>query len=419
MVIRREKVDYFLFLVAFFISASANAITISNVTLIFAFFATLYIFLIRGYEFDKAFVYFIIAYLLLTVIYMLKFGHLNFRTFRELIRFIHAYLLIKMIWRSLIPYFTKTVYVLSLISLPMYFLQLYDYELTKSIVGIVENNIPFLDYREGWYENIMVFTTNDYGRFRNSGFAWEPKGFGTFLTLAMFFRLIENRFKLIDKYMITYLIAMITTFSTATLSVTFFAVFPFYIFNKPPVYKVVTAALIVPVMAIAFTKADFLEKKIIHEYKTKDKYVAFVQDDRTDMEDRSLGRFGSFVIDMMDLKKEPVLGYGSQMFERTQFSISGVRLTHVNGLSDFMAHYGIVGTLFLLITLSITFKQWSLIYKFKGWYWIVIEILATSFASAILFYPLYLMFMFFPFFKKGEEPSKLTFDYGNRMIRWN
>ena len=122
---------------------------------------------------------------------------------------------------------------------------------------------------------------------------------------------------------------------------------------------------------------------------------------------------------MMDLKKQPILGYGNQKFERTQYSAGGVRLTHVNGLSDFMVHYGIVGTLFLLITLSITFIQWSIIYEFKAWYWIVIGILATSFASTILFYPIYLMFMFFPFFKKGDEPAKLSFDYDNRMIRWN
>ena len=419
MVVRQEKMDYFLFLIGFFITATANSITISNVTVVFAALLTMYVFIERGYEIDKAFIYFVIAYMGINAIYLIKFGYVDLRAFRELFRFAHAYFLIKIIWKKYIPYFTKTVYVLSFISIPLYFLQLYDYDMMKSIIGVVDHNIPFLDYRGDWYENLMIFTLNDEGMFRNSGFAWEPKGFGTFLTLAMFFRLIENRFRLIDKYMLIYFIAMITTFSTATLSVVFFAVFPFYIFNKPASYRIISAIVIVPIMAIAFTKADFLEKKIMHEYNNRYKWVKFVQEKDSDEKDQSLGRFGSLIIDMMDLQKEPILGYGNQKFERTQFSAGGVRLTHVNGLSDFMAHYGVVGTLFLLITLSITFKQWSIIYEFKAWYWIVIGILATSFASTILFYPIYLMFMFFPFFKKGDEPAKLSFDYDNRMIRWN
>ena len=419
MQIRQDKMDYILFLMGFFITATANAITISNAFLVFAFALTAYIFFSRGYQIDKAFIYFVIAYLAITLIYFLKFGYIDLRSFRELIRFIHAYMLIKMIWRKFIPYFTKTVYVLSLISIPLYFLQLYDYEMMKSIIGIVEHNVPFLDYREDWYENLLIFTLNDEGMYRNSGFAWEPKGFGTFLTLAMFFRLIENRFRLIDKYMLVYLIATITTFSTATLSVVFFAVFPFYIFNKPASYRIITAIVIVPIMVLAFTKADFLEKKIMQEYNNRYKWVNFVQEKESDEKDQSLGRFGSLIIDMMDLKKEPLLGYGSQKFERTQFSVGGVRLTHVNGLSDFMVHYGIVGTLFLLITLSITFKQLSVIYNFKAWYWIVIGILATSFASTILFYPIYLAFMFFPFFKKEQEAKSISFDYEKKAIRWN
>jgi len=419
MVVRQEKMDYFLFLVGFFITATANAITISNITVATAALFTMYIFFSRGYEIDKAFIYFTIAYVAITAIYLIKFGYVDLRTFREYLRFLHAYMLIKIIWRNFIPYFTKTVYVLSLISIPLYFLQLYDYEMMKSIIGIVEHNVPFLDYREDWYENLMIFTLNDEGMFRNSGFAWEPKGFGTFLTLAMMLRLIENRFKLIDKYMLVYLIATITTFSTATLSVMFFAVFPFYIFNKPASYRIISAAVIVPIMAVAFTKADFLEKKIMNEYNHRYKWVKFVQEKDSDEKEQSLGRFGSLIIDMMDLSKEPLLGYGNQKFERTQFSAGGVRLTHVNGISDYMVHYGIVGTLFLLITLSITFKQWSIIYEFKAWYWLIIEILASSFASTILFYPIYLSFMFFPFFKKGEDAEKLSFDYENRKIVWN
>jgi hypothetical protein len=407
MLIKREKIDYILFLMAFFITAMANAITISNITLILAAFITLYFFLKRGYKFDKAFIYFSVAYLAILGIYLIKFGYLDLRVGREYIKFLYGYILIKMIWRSLIPYFTKTVYILALISFPFYMLQLYDYEMAKSIVGILEHNIPLMDMREDWYENIFVFTLNDNGMFRNSGFAWEPKGFGTFLNLAVFFRLIENNFKLFDRRIIVYFIALGTTLSTASLSVVFFAAIPFYLYNKKISYKIISASIIVPAIIITFFQAEFLKDKIVNEYNTRDEYVGYIYDRDYDGESRSLGRFGSFLVDFIDFKKEPLVGYGNQKFERTLFSVDGVRLVRVNGLSDYMAKYGIVGIVFLLMTLIITFKQFQKLYGFKGWYWIVIGVLLINFASALFFSPLYMMLIFFPFFKKKLKQFKI------------
>jgi len=403
MTIKREKTDYILFLMAFFITAMANAITISNITLVLAAFITFYFFRSRGHKFDKAFLYFSLIYLAILAIYLIKFGYLDPRTGREYIKFFYGYILIKLIWRNLFPYFTKTVYILALISFPFYVLQLYDYDLAKSIVGIFEHNIPLMDMREEWYENIFVFTLNDNGMFRNSGFAWEPKGFGTFLVLAMFFRLIQNRFKLLDRQIIVYFIAAITTLSTATLSIIFFAVIPFYLHNKKVSYKMISGIIIIPAIVITFFQADFLEKKIMNEFNTRDEYVGYITDKRKDIESRSLGRFGSFLVDFIDFKKEPILGYGNQKFERTMFSVSGVKLVRVNGLSDYMAKYGIIGIIFLLVTLSITFKYYAKLYKFKGSFWIVFGLLLINFGSAIFFSPLYMMFLFFPLFKKNKQ----------------
>lgn len=399
MKIKREKIDYFLFIMAFLITAMANAVTISNITLVLAAAITLYFFLKRGYKFDKAFIYFSVIFLGIVGIYLIKFGYINPRTGREYIKFLYGYILIKMLWRNFIPYFTKTVYILALISLPLYLLQLYNYDLMKSIIGVLEHHIPLMDMREDWYENLFVFTLNDNGMLRNSGFAWEPKGFGTFLDLAVFFRLIENRFKLIDRRIIVYVIALITTFSTASLSILFFTAIPFYLHNTKVSYKIIAGVIVVPIIIITFFNAKFLKDKILNEYNTRSEYVAFVTDTRTDIKSRSLGRFGSLIIDFMDVKKEPLLGYGNQKFKRTQFSVSGVKLVRVNGLSDYMAKYGLIGSIFLLVVLSKSFKRFSNLYRFKGSIWILLGVLLINFASALFFSPLYMMLIFFPFIK--------------------
>lgn len=404
MRLKREKVDYSLFLVAFFITAKGNTITVSNLTFVLGAFVTLYFFKHRGYYFDKAFVLFSIVYFLILAIYIYKFGYLDPRTGREYLKFLYAYILIKMLWDKFIPYFTQTVYILAFISLPLYALQLYDYDMMKFIIGFVENNVPMLDYRDGWYDNNFIFTLNDNGMFRNSGFAWEPKGFGTFLVLAIFFRLIQNSFKLADKKILVYVIASITSLSTATLSVIFFAIVPFYLFNKKVSYRIVYASVLIPAIVMIFLNVEFLEKKIISEYNNRDIYVNYITDRRSDIESRSLGRFGSFLVDFMDFKKEPFVGYGNQKFERTMFSVGGVKLVRVNGLSNYMAKYGIIGLLFLFITLSMTFRYYEKIYKFKGGIWIVFGLLMINFGSALFFTPIYLMFQFFPFV--GRSKSK-------------
>jgi hypothetical protein len=174
------------------ITGSGNTVTISNTTLTLTMLFTVFIFVKRKLKVDSFFLIFSAVYFLMYIIHVLKFGYIDLREVREFIKVIYAYAFIKVVGDRFFQIYVDTIYVLALISLPLYALQLFDYNTMKSVVGIIEHNISFLDYRDGWYENIFVFTLNDNGMYRNSGFAWEPKGFGTFLTLAFFIQLILN-----------------------------------------------------------------------------------------------------------------------------------------------------------------------------------------------------------------------------------
>jgi len=399
MKLNSVQVNYSLFLLAFFVTAKGNIIAIHSITMVFLLTVTLYFFVKRGFKVDKAFVWFSLVYLVILAAYFIKFGYLDFRTGLEYIKFFHAYILIKMIWQDFGRFLTKTVYVLAIISLPLYFLQLYDYQTMKLVIGIFERTVPLLDYRDEWYENLIIFTLNDNGMYRNSGFAWEPKGFGVFLCMALFFQLINNNFKLLDRRIFVYLAALVTTFSTASILVLFFAVLPFYIRNKKPIYGTASLIIFAPLAIIAFLNLDFLQAKVIDEFNTREKYTSYVDDTKFDGETRSLGRFGSFLVDYADVQKEPIFGYGNQSSKRTMLSANDVKLVRVNGFSDFMAKYGVVGVLFLFAALRFAFKRYEVFYNFSGGYWIIIGVLMISFASAILFTPIFLMLLFFPFVK--------------------
>lgn len=325
---------------------------------------------------------------------------MDLRGVREYIKILYAYMFIKLIYKDFLQKYTDIIYILALISLPLYLLQLLDYQMMKSIVGLLEHNIAFLDYREDWYENIFVFTLNDDGMYRNSGFAWEPKGFGTFLVLAISFQLILNRFVLFDKKNIVYLLALGTTLSTASYSVFLFIVVPFYLYNRGTSFKLIAFVLLLPLILFIFTKVEFLQDKIINEYDTRDTYVKYITDKDYEAETRSLGRFGSFIVDYNDFLEEPLVGYGLYSDERTMYSVTGTKLVRVNGFSDFLAKFGIIGIIFLLLSLYYSFKKLSKQFHFKGAFFIPLGILLTSFASAILLTPLYLGLMFYSFLTK-------------------
>lgn len=361
---------------------------------------TMLIFFKRKEKIDRAFIYFTIAYFLILIIYVAKFEYIDLRGFREYIKFIYAYMFIKLVYKDFFKIYTNIIYKLALISLPLYIFQLIDYEAMKAFIGIIEHNISFLDYREDWYENLFFFTLNDNGMYRNSGFAWEPKGFGTFLTLAFLFQLMLNNFKFFDKKNIVYLLAIITTFSTSTYSILLLGVIPFYLYNRGTSFKIMASFLVVPIVFTIFTQVDFMEKKILNEYNTRDKYTNYVNDRNYDGVSRSLGRFGSLIMDYRDFIKEPLVGYGLYSDKRTMYSVGGVKLVRVNGFSDFLAKFGLIGIVFLIISFFRSFKKVAFQFKFKGYFIIPISILITSFGSAILLKPLYLGLLFYIFVTK-------------------
>jgi len=401
--IRKETINTALVWTVVFITGAANAITVSNTTLTVAMLLTVFIFFKRNLKIDRFFVIFTAVYFSIYLIHILKFDYVDFRELREFIKIVYAYAFVKLVHDKFFHIYVNLIYALALISLPLYVFQLIDYNAMKSIIGIVEHNISFLDYRDDWYENIFIFTVNDNAIYRNSGFAWEPKGFGTFLTLAFFIQLFLNGFKFFDKKNIVYLIAIGTTLSTATYGILLLGIIPFYLYNKGASFKVVSSLLIVPVILIAFTQLDFMSDKIVNEYETRDKYVGFVTDKTYEGESRSLGRFGSFIVDYRDFIKEPLIGYGLYSEERTMYSIGGVKLVRVNGFSDFLAKFGLVGMFFLIIYYFHSFKKISFQFNFKGYFIIPISILMTSLGSAILLNPLYLGFIFYGFIKTRED----------------
>lgn len=188
-------------------------------------------------------------------------------------------------------------------------------------------------------KSILVFTVHSTDEWwRNSSMLWEPGAFQGIINLALFLvprhALANPRNALKLSIMV---LALITTFSTTGYLVFFLVVL--YRLGAAAFGGVVKGALLAAVVAIAaltIAQVDFLGQKILEQFADAQEYEEFKPD-----------RFGALLFDVYYIEKNPVFGNG--LPEDTRFAdhpqLHGEALGHGNGLSNFVATFGIAGLL--------------------------------------------------------------------------
>ncbi len=383
-----------------YIAGQGSRWAISDWFLLLSFTYALYIYYKRFNKSDKVFLYLTLGYIVLTTLYFAKFGWVNYTSsFRFYLKMAFAYLVIKSVDNNFFVIYEKIFYYLCLISLVLYPLQLVLYEQLKSLFSIFENTLPAWDYTQttdggtGYATNAVLFNLHDDAVVRNSGYAWEPKGFATLIIVAMISHLIHNNMRMATKPMLVFVLALLTTLSTAGYVIFFVVVLLFYAFNKNKQY-IIAAAPVVVVLFPIVAQLDFVTQKIINEFETRNDSEDIIRYYQKENFEKgtviSLGRFPSFLLDMEDLAREPLMGFGMQDKERTEGK--NAYFARVNGLSDLMARWGILGSLLYCIILFKGIKKWINRYGYTGYTIIYIGFLGLFFASAVVLQPLWLVF---------------------------
>ncbi len=334
--------SFFLTILLVFNSTYSSVLSFSYYTIIFSLIFIVFIFIKNKLLIDSLFLKFSILFFLVSIFLFFSLPSFDlYLTGYNYLKFLYAYLSIKIIGFSFFHNIVKIGFYGSIISFPFFLLQLINFDFAFKLVGYFQNIFDFLAWRSDQIANNIIFTVNSDAVFRNSGFMWEPKGFSNFLIIALIFRLFQNNLKLYDKYVIVIILAIITTFSTAGFIALFF-VFLFYFLNKNLriIFTIFPFFLLFSVY-IFFTN-DLLYKKILYELSLNEEYKTLLYE-KTDYNDKnySLGRVGSFIVDFEDFLKRPFFGYGFSRENRTQSAY--VKLIRVNGLSDLFVVYGFLG----------------------------------------------------------------------------
>jgi len=374
-----------------FKSTQASVLAFTPETTILCLLYAAYVFWKRGLKLDKFFIPFVLIYSLIQCYYYVSFGDNDFYLgFYILLKLVYAYLTIKCVGMDFFACYEKVVYKLAFISLPLFVIQLIDYDALFKVVGILQTNIPFLEYRNDRLANCIVFTLESHGSItRNSGFAWEPKGFANFLVIAILINLVNNRFRYNKRFLILAL-ALITTTSTVGYLIFFVLIPGLYVFNSKSSKRFLFVIAAIPVVA-GILSLDFGLSKIQKEYDGRNEYKELLADER-EFEQRSLGRFPSFMLDLQDALKRPLFGYGYNRDERTQSDYT--KLVRVNGVSDYFATHGFVGFFLLILTYYKSFKSFLSNHNYSGAWIIMLIIISIYFASTLTSHPFWMIFHF-------------------------
>ena len=183
-------------LLLIFKSIEVTFLAISSITTVLFLLYVLFLFNNRNLKVDLFFYRFTFIYFFILFIYFIQFGSIDFFLSCYIyLKFLYAYLSVKVIGNKFFIYFEDIIYKGALISLPFFVLQILFYDQMLYIVSFLQKNISFFAYNNDDHYSMFIFSIQTRGgELRNSGFAWEPKGFANFLALAILINLV-NKFE--------------------------------------------------------------------------------------------------------------------------------------------------------------------------------------------------------------------------------
>lgn len=334
---------YALIIFIFLFSSSASTIAKSDVALAIC---TLYGSILNTYRTnDRNYLLtvakIVLIYVVIIAVYYIKNGNIDLYTWIGLLFKIvlsyNAVFYCKVYFES---YFIKTVYVLGIISLILYFIQLIDFQFLFNIndifgLAINRNSEP--------NSNSLLFNLVPLHNSRNSGFMWEPGAFSAVLiiVLALAFKMNNQ----IDKVKIVIILCILTTFST-TGYIALFLILTYFFYEKVKVYALL---FLIPIFMV-FIKMDIITDKISNQFNN-------IQDDLSltaysEEYTVHLNRFASMYADYDTFTDNPMIGLGVDIYsvgKKEYYKDYDENVVRTSGIMFSLIKFGLVGFIIYLV----------------------------------------------------------------------
>ena len=378
------------YLLVFLIVASSGIplFTGSEYLNIFLFLYTFIIIIYKGINKDPRAFLIIFLFFLIEVFQHFLHGSYSYRTsVGTIIKLTAAYFIVKLVREKFISYYINILYVFSLISFLFYSLSFvpgFTDFIISQIAPYFES--PFIESNAFYTPSpsIIVYTFDPIAitEYRNSGPFWEPGAFAVYLIFALLFNVIKKG-NLFEKKNIIFIIALITTFSTAGYIAFFILVSGYYFFNKKLSHKLMLIIFVFISISI-YTTTPFLEKKVKHNMSLADETTS--------------SRFGSAIADYSLFVESPIVGWGRgpKRYGDKEVLFFGQDQHRNNGIFILLATYGFLGSLLYYFLFYKSLMRINRFFKFRKGFPLVffITALLLGFSQSLFFKPFFLCFLF-------------------------
>lgn len=382
-----KKLGYILSVILLLVSTRTSGPSRSYIFVFLMLCLVVFVFKFKKFKLDSFFGKYCIFMFLLILSYTVYFRSFNPQFSVSLFQSgLIAYFVLKMLGRSFFDNLSHIIYLLALISLPLFLIQQFYYEDLHTINNFLEANFNGFQFGGDYDSNSIIYSMKDNARTRNSGFMWEPGAFAAFLSIGILFNLLRTNMKLEYRTMIM-VIAMVTTFSTMGYIALLF-IYIFYIGQSQKHKSILFLPLIVTAVFLVW-RLDFMAEKIATEFNNIDNVsnIAFssslVKHERV-----SLGRMGSLILDFKDFLRYPVLGVGGEFEAKSRSFYTNFNRT--NGWGNYLVTFGLIGVILFFYNMTKSFKLIFFQYSTKAYHAGIIVILIITFSNHILTQPLFL-----------------------------
>lgn len=176
--------------------------------------------------------------------------------------------------------------------------------------------------------------------------------FASVIGIALYFSVVNNKFRMFARENIVLTIGMITTFSTTgylmlIVILVFISVNRSEFMGKQSNIGIYLFLPISIIIAIGIFQLDFVGDKIIDIIAGSESHLNRSYYTTIEGQQISLGRFAGLLYDLEDFVENPIIGYGGnrEVSANANFYMS---MRSINGFSGFIAQFGIYGTIMLL-----------------------------------------------------------------------
>ncbi len=401
---RKIKKYITLFLLILYISASSALCY--NVPFILGTLLLLGIWASKKYSRQDNIIVFIIGYFLIVDIISCLYTGDSFRitrVFNYLYPILIAYFCLKICGRDTFRMLEKIVYVLTILSLVIFGLQLLFPTLFERLSSSFSVFLaaPYLERDpSSWYAFIYRYMPRDNysDMVRNCGFMWEPGAFAWILVMMLFYRWLSSGIKLKDKRTIVYIIGIITTFSTAGYLALFCIVFLYAYHVRASFGKYLLIILLLMYIIPVMYNLDFISNKI-ESYFISNQEGSYGY--HTETGTVEYNRYMFFLYALFEILHFPI-GYGTHEITTPE----GLPLISPNGLAKILYHWGIIGFCFFVYALYRFYQNLNRNNKWLDGVIATVAICILLFSNPAHANPLVFLLVLYPFmFKKQINES--------------